>query len=126
MRPAFVVLHMYQGATFRDVVTLENDVEEPLALADTYDGARMQIREYADGPLVLELSTAGGSIALDNQGRITFNVTAATTAALSPQIGSTQWVYDLELYQDQAGVEIVDRALEGVVVFWPEVTRNVV
>lgn len=125
MRPAIVTLSIYQGATFDQKVTLkEKDNKTPLALADLYDGARADIRTEIRGPLIMRLSTTDGTITLNNEGEVQFNVAAADTDELFTLDDYETWVYDLELYKDDAGVERVDRALSGVVVFYPGVTRD--
>lgn len=123
MTPALVALTIYQGQTFADSVQLTDDDGVPLDLSAKQ--ARMQIRSYRGGPIVLELSTANGMIGLDALGNITFHVTAEQTAALgsSQYLVYEQWIYDLELFEDDAGEEVVDRALFGPVIFYTEVTR---
>lgn len=124
MQPGYVTLTIYQGATFDQKVTLrEADNKTPLALLDLYDGARMDIRTDVGGALILHLGTDDGTITLNNQGEIQFNVSAAVTDALETRSDYETWVYDLELYKDHAGVERVDRALAGSVILMPGVTR---
>lgn len=118
MTPQFTVLHMYQGQTFADVVQLD----PPRSLAG--EQARMQIRAYRSGPVILSLSSSNGRIALDEDGSITFHVTAADTAAIATSADWEQWVYDLELFHTVGAEEIVERALSGVVIFWPEITTG--
>lgn len=122
MAPSVRVLHIYQGQTFRDrlrVVDAAGDLIDLSALS-----ARMQVRPTLDSPvIVVELTTEDGRIALAADGMLTFNLTAAETAALGAGSYDTQqWVYDLEIITP-AITPIVDRILSGVVVFYPEVTR---
>lgn len=125
MKPANVNLNIYKGQTYRDVITLEDNLGVPLPLLSTYDGARMQIRTYLDSPNVqLELTTANGGLELTDAGEIKFNITAATTAALITQYDWEQWVYDLELFTGVGTAEVVDKPLAGIVQIWPEVTRG--
>lgn len=127
MRPSFVALNMYQGQTFDDSIVLEDAAGAPLDLPTLYDGARMQIRPYTQSPtIVMELTTDNGRLELGSDGSITFNVSAADTGALQTMYDYEQWVYDLELYKGVGAAERVDRPIMGAVVFWPEVTRNVV
>lgn len=118
MTPAFTVLHIYQGQTFADVlqVTPARDL--------TTEEARMQIRAYRTGPVIMTLSTTNGRITLDAAGHVTFHVTAADTAAIETAADWEQWVYDLELYHEVGLEEVVQRAFTGVVIFWPEVTTG--
>lgn len=124
MHPGYVTLTIYQGATFDQKITLkEADDKTPLALADLYDGARMDIRTGVGGVLILHLGTDDGTITLNNDGEIQFNVAASVTDLMTTRDDYEMWVYDLELYKDHAGVERVDRALAGSVILMPGVTR---
>lgn len=120
MTPTFVLLYMRQGTTFSKRVTLSNG-DTPIDLSGKT--ARMQIRRERGGPLILELTTENGRIALDAQGRIDFLVDAATLAAIDVPRGFDylDWEYDLEIVTPGTPA-VVDRALFGTVVFWPEVT----
>src|SRR5688500_3547752 len=121
MIPGFVLLRMYKGQTFNDVITLKDDLDAPLDL--TGRTARMQVRRDAGGPIILELTTANGRIApLDTTGQIIFNVTAEDLAELpQPSWDYEEWVYDLELVTPGV-VELVERPIFGVVVFFGEIT----
>lgn len=119
MIPAFVLLHMYQGQTFNDEVVLRETNGDPLDL--TGRTARMQVREYRGGPVVLTLTTENGGITLTALGEIKFYVSAAVLAEIVSQYDYEQWVYDLELVTP--GVDpLVERPIYGTVVFWPEIT----
>ncbi len=125
MQPGYVTLTIYQGATFDQKITLkEADNKTPLALSDLYDGARMDIRTEIGGALIQHLSTDDGTITINNDGEIQFNLAAEVTDTFTTRDDYEQWVYDLELYKDNAGVERVDRALAGVVILFPGVTRG--
>lgn len=126
MRPGIVPLTIYKGATFDEKVLLQDPTGAPLPLLDLYDGARADIRNVLTSALMLRMSTDDGSIVLGNDGTIQFNVSAAVTAGISSNCQFEDWGYDLELYKTTAGVEHVDRALQGAVIVSPEVTRNVV
>lgn len=121
MTPAFVLLCVYQGTTFTKTVTLLDDENLPYDLSGW--SARMQVREYRDAPVLLELTSANGRIVVGADGVITLNLTAATTEALPIAYDYEQWVYDLELFRVVGGVEEVMRPIFGVVVAYPEVTR---
>lgn len=120
MIPVFVALSMFQGQTYSDTLTLTDDIGVPLDL--TGQNARMQVRDDA-GALILELSTLNGKIlSLGATGVIKFNVSAAEMAAITTPYDYAQWRYDLELFYDVVGEEIVTRPVKGVVIFWTEVT----
>lgn len=126
MKPANVNINIYKGQTFRDVITLEDSLGDPLPLASTYDGARMQVRPYLESATVmLNLTTENGRLELTDAGEIKFNVTAEDTSLLVTTYDYEQWVYDLELYSGAGPTQIVDKPLAGTVVVWPEVTRGV-
>lgn len=123
MRPAYVVLHMEQGATFNDTLTLTDDAGAPIDL--TGRSARMQVRRstYEGGALILELSTANGRIgALGPSGVITFHIPADVLAAVPLEFDYDSFVFDLELTYMDGLEEIVERPVRGTVVFWREVT----
>lgn len=120
MIPAFVVLTIYQGQTFNDVVTLNDDTGAPIDLSSK--NARMQVREYRGGPLRLELTTENGRIALNAAGEITFNVSAFDTSLITTVYDYEQWVFSLELYSGTGEDEVVETPIFGAVVFYPEIT----
>lgn len=77
--------------------------------------ARMQIRPQIGGPVLLELTTENGGLAITDPGTIERTISAAETAALT----WTEGVYDLEVeYADGT----VQRYLQGVVTVSREVT----
>lgn len=119
MKPTFIVLHVYKGQTFNDVLTFLDPDDVPINL--TGRDARMHVRGSIESPDVLmDLSSAAGEITLGAGGELGFNVDAATTAALPSGHDAVQWRYDLEWVLADGTVE---RPIEGVVVVWPEVTR---
>ena len=122
MTPTFVLICVYQGTTFRQTVTLRGSDGEPFDL--TGWSARIQIREHLHGPLVLELTTDNGRIELGDDGEIVLTLDAETTAALTVWADYEQYVYDMELYRVESGVEEVQRPIFGTVVLYPEVTRS--
>lgn len=122
MTPTFVLVCIYQGTTFRQKITLRGADGDPFDL-DGW-GARMQIRDHLHGPLVLDLTTDNGRVELGAEGQITLTLDAATTEALTVWGDYEQYVYDLELYRDDGGVEEVQRPIFGAVVLYPEVTRS--
>lgn len=106
-----------QGATFTLNATWKAADGTPVDL--TGYAARMQARQtYASATTVLNLTSAGGNIALGGTaGTVVVTISATATAALTaPWAG----VYDLELVS--AG-GVVTRLLEGSARVTPEVTR---
>ena len=121
MRPAYIVLHMEQGATFVKNLTLTDSAGVPVDL--TGKTARMQIRDDYTGALILELTTANGRIAaLDNTGVVSLRIPAETLADLSVDIDYTTFKYDLELVSVSGLEEIVERPVRGTIVLWKEIT----
>lgn len=121
MIPAFVLLRIYQGQTFRDTVTLTDNAGVPIDLSGR--SARMQIREHRAGALIIELTTENGRITLDDQGVITFHIPAPLTEMMPVDNDYAQWVYDLETaFLDDTGEEIVEKPIFGTVVCFPEIT----
>lgn len=118
MVPAFVVLTIYQGQTYNDSVELLDDAGEPVDL--TGRSARMQVREYRGGPLVMELGTADGTIEMA-AGVIQFNIPADVTAAIPIAYDYGMWVYSLELVTPGTP-DVVETPIFGAVVFYPEIT----
>lgn len=120
MIPAFVLLRIYQGQTFRDSITLENDDGTPIDL--TGRTARMQVREHRGGPTIIELTTENGRINLTAQGKIEFHIPAPLTAQMPVPFDYAQWVYDLETAYFDDLEEIVEKPIFGAVVCFPEIT----
>ena len=120
MKPAFVVLNMYQGQTYTDTLTLTDAAGAAIDL--TGRSARMQVRDEF-GTVKLELGTDDGTILpLGSSGVVGFHIPAATLAALSTQYDYEQWNYDLELFYLDGAEEVVERPVRGIALFWPEVT----
>jgi|SRR5690554_6039976 len=113
---------IYQGQTFRDRLLIVDDQRLPIDLSSMQ--ARMQVRpEISSDEVLIELTTENGGISLGSDGILAFSFSAQDTAALRQGVFEVQtWVYDLELVTPAAD-PIVDRIAEGVVVFYPEVTR---
>lgn len=118
--PTYLTLSIYQGQTFNDVLTFE---DEAGALIDlTGKTARMQVRESIEAATTkLDLTTENGGIALGGAlGTLTFLVDATDTSALSDTYEVEQWVYDLEFIDPDT---TVTRVIQGTLVVYPEVTR---
>ena len=123
MKPKFKTLNMYQGQTFRDQLLFVDGDNIPIDLSAKT--ARMQVRtDISSATVIFELTTANGGIAMDLTGLMTFNMSAADTAALFAGVYEPQeWVFDLEIITPAVPVDIVDRPVTGVVTFSPEITR---
>jgi hypothetical protein len=109
-----------QGSTFRKVFTKQQpDGATPVDL--TGYSARMHLRQDVKAPGVeLELTTSNGGITINPVlGRVEIYITALQSADLAAR----DFVYDIELYYDDDGEEIVERLVEGKVTVRPEVTR---
>ncbi len=80
--------------------------------------ARLQVRAGFDSPsAIINLTTENGGIALGGAlGTITLNLSASSTAALSPLVG----VYDLELISGSGVVKVL---LEGSAIITQEATK---
>lgn len=120
MIPTFITLHIYKGQTFNENLTFYNPDNTVINL--TGRTALMHIRQEVESPeVILELSTALGTISMSALGVLAFNVPATVTAALPSGHDYAQWVYDLE-WTLPSGV--VERPIQGAVIVWPEVTRT--
>lgn len=117
MTPGILNLKIYQGATFRRTVTINNSLGVAINL--TGATARMQIREFiAATTTIIELNEANGRALITDAagGVITLMIADEDTALLT----FAKAVYDLEVeYADGT----VDRVLQGTVTLSLEVTR---
>lgn len=84
-------LEIEQGAPFYKHLTWLDSSKKPVVL--TGFTALMQVRDKADSPVLLELSTENGGIKITNPGVIELKLTSAQTAALS----FVSAAYDLKL-----------------------------
>lgn len=112
-QPGDLDLRMYQGATFRYILTwLEDDVPKNL----TNYTARMQVRSTWDAATtILDIDTDDDITLGGAAGTITIEVAATDTADINPGL----YVYDLELVTGST----VTRLVEGTFMVSPEVTR---
>ena len=112
-----------QGASFYKLVSLKD--EQNTAIDLTGRSARAMVRrQFSSTTPVFSFTCA---IPTPSNGQITMTVDASVTAALNLGGASVEspaeYVYDLELYYDDSGVEKVDRLLYGKVIVLPEVTK---
>ena len=112
-------LEIFQGATFLLPLTWQDSSKTAIDI--TGQQARMHVRSSADSEVVLlELTTENDRIVLGGiAGTILLKIIATDTAAVT----FTSGVYDLELYYDDSGEEVVSKLLRGSVSVIPEVTR---
>lgn len=104
-----------QGSTFRTVLTWKDASDNPINL--TNYTARMQGRKTVESATTVFNLTNGSGITLGGAaGTITIEMSATTTAALSPGSG----VFDLELVSQSGDVT---RLVEGSYTIKAEVTR---
>jgi hypothetical protein len=120
MIPTVLVLSIYKGQTFNDVLTFEDENGRPIDL--TGITVLMQARTSVDAPdpPLLSFGTGDGTITVDNVGNVTFAVSAAATTAIVSGFDIEQWVYDMKWIHPGG---VVERPIEGALVIYPEVTR---
>jgi hypothetical protein len=116
--PFKLPLTIYQGATFRKIVTWKAG-EPPVGVNLTDCSARMQVREKLESAeVLLSFTTENGRISLGgSNGAVTLQLDSLTTAGLEWRAG----VYDLEIEFSNGDVR---RLLQGTVKVLPEVTRD--
>lgn len=105
-----------QGATFRRVLTWQDENETAIDLTDYT--ARMHIREHlASSTPLATLTTENGGIAITAAlGKLTLSLSATVTDTLAVQGG----VYDLEV---ESPTGVVTRLLQGNIIIERSVTR---
>lgn len=104
-----------QGAAFDAVFTYEDTTGNPVPLAGW--SAKMQIRRFAGGTVLAELSTADGRIILGaSDGTVRVHLPASATAAIT-----IPGVWDLDLVPP-SGADDTVRLLGGRMRLRPAVT----
>jgi hypothetical protein len=121
-----------QGADFNPVITLQNDDDTPINLLGYV--VRMQVRaEFSSPTPLLTLSSLTGQLVVDPEvGKVAFELSAAATGALTPDV--TQLVrpvdgrnvvpfgvYDLHMISASGQVTAL---LAGKVYIAPAVTKD--
>jgi len=122
MTPIDYNIDMFQGSTFK----LDLELEDGNGAAINLTGAtiRGKMRRTASATIVEATFTC--TIVSAVGGTATVGLTAAQTAAIAADPSQkatreiTNFAYDIE-YEDSGG--IVDRILQGIVNFYPEVTK---
>jgi hypothetical protein len=108
-------LNIEQGATWGHKVTwLEIDTNNPIDLTEY--SARMQVRQYTYGDVIIELTSDNGKVVLGGTaGTIELALTAEETSSLP--VGELK--YDLELVKSTE----VTRFLMGTITVDAEITK---
>ncbi len=118
--PLNLTLSVWQGQTFNDVLTYQDTNGNPINLTG-YTAKMMARVDVTDAAPQITWGTTTGEIVLGGTaGTITFNVSAAATAALATANQTTVWAYDLVLTSSGG---VADRLIQGVMVIYPGVTR---
>jgi len=113
-------LEIEQGGTFVLPLIWQDSTKTPVNI--TGRSARMHIRSTKDSPIVLvELTSDNGRIAL---GGVAGTIILTLTAEETSLIDWTFAVYDLELFYDDAGTEVVNKIIGGSITVVQEVTKN--
>lgn len=112
MPAATVDLTIEQGSEFAHRFTVQ-------AFNSAGCTARMQIRETIDSPVVCELTTENGRIAM-TQASADTNLDLSIATAITAAFKFTKAVYDLEIVPSSGKVF---RLVQGKVKVSPEVTR---
>ena len=112
-------LEIFQGGTFTLPLVWQDSTKNPIDI--TGRGARMQVRStYDSDTVLLELTDINSKIVLGGAaGTIALKLTAAETSL----IDWTFAVYDLELFYDDSGTEVVDKIIWGNITVVQGVTR---
>ncbi len=118
--PLNLTLSIWQGQTFNDALTMQ----DPTGAAIDLTGYTAQLMARVDitdtAPQITWGTTTGEIVLGGTAGTITFNVSAATTAALNTLEETTTWAYDLVITSASG---IAERVIQGVMVIYPGVTR---
>ena len=110
-------IRLQQGADFRKEYQWTFDNDEPIPMVDY--AARLQIRKYPGGPVLLDISTSAGGITIDGENGI---VALAITAAQTYAMAFTSAVYQLKLRTSVADGSLELVVMEGRVMLTPAVT----
>ena len=127
MAAAVKNLTMEQGADFwYQIEWLHPNPTTPGLPGPPYDltgaSARMQVREAQGGSVLLDATSANGSIALGSNGVLVLHLSAEQTTA----IATKKTKYDLEVVIPSGGAEVpgVYRLLQGSVLLSPNITQD--
>lgn len=120
--PLQLTLNVYQGQTFNDTLTVQNDDGTPVDLTGFVPS--MSVRETVDAPdpPLAVFGPTDGTLTVSDpaNGVLTFNVPVAQTFALSTSNELQLWVYGLRI-TSAAGV--AQRVAEGAFVLYPSADR---
>lgn len=110
---AYVELYMDQGANFRNVVNLTDDITNASINLVSYSVRSQMRRSYYSANATANIVCV---ISDSSNGEITMTMTAANTA----NIKAGRYLFDLET---EDGNGFVTRVLEGIITVTPQVTR---
>lgn len=110
---AYVELYMDQGANFRNVVNLTDDITNASINLVNYSVRSQMRRSYYSANPTANIVC---SISDSSNGEITMTMTSANTA----NIKAGRYLFDLETEDDNG---FVTRVLEGIITVTPQVTR---
>ena len=110
---AYVELYMDQGANFRNVVNLTDDISNASIDLNSYLVRSQMRRSYYSANATANIVC---TVTDSSNGEITMSMTAANTA----NIKAGRYLFDLET---EDGNGFVTRVLEGIITVTPQVTR---
>lgn len=110
---AYVELYMDQGANFRNVVNLTDDISNASINLNSYLVRSQMRRSYYSANATANIVC---TVTDSSNGEITMSMTAANTA----NIKAGRYLFDLET---EDGNGFVTRVLEGIITVTPQVTR---
>ena len=112
-------LEIEQGGTYTLPLVWQDSTKSPIDITGRH--ARMHIRSTREANIILvELTSDNGRITL---GGATGSIVVKLTAEETSLIDWTFAVYDLELFYDDSGVEVVNKIIGGNITVLQEVTR---
>jgi hypothetical protein len=110
---AYVELYMDQGANFKNVINLTDDItNSTISLANYVVRSQMRRSYYSVNASANIVCTITDSA----NGEITMSLGSANTASIK----AGRYLFDLETVD---GVGFVNRVLEGIITVTPQVTR---
>ena len=110
---AYVELYMDQGANFRNVVNLTDDISNASINLNSYLVRSQMRRSYYSANATANIVC---TVTDSSNGEITMSMTAVNTA----NIKAGRYLFDLET---EDGNGFVTRVLEGIITVTPQVTR---
>lgn len=127
LQPIQVDFDLYQGATFDEPITYKNPdppYGDGLPIPITGKKFRMEVRDE-DANLILSASSDTGEITIVDgpAGKLRILISAVVTAALPIEYrGKAKWYYDIEMVDEVANPDYVERFAQGKIVAYAEIT----